>query len=89
MASTGGAQASIATAQSAGQVPAATVRAIRALQQLLDRQDLAAIQSFDSLGADLRAVLGPQAMQALSDAVHSLDFAIAARALSAALPPED
>ena len=84
-----GAQASIATAKSAGQVPAATVRAIRALQQLLDRQDLAAIQSFDSLGADLRAVLGPQAMQALSDAVHSLDFAIAARALSAALPPED
>ena len=84
-----GAQASMATAQSAGQVPAATLRAIRALQQLLDQQDLAAIQSFDSLGADLRAVLGPQAMETLSDAVHSLDFATAARALSAALPPED
>jgi HPt (histidine-containing phosphotransfer) domain-containing protein len=84
-----GLQPPVAQVQPGGQVSAAALRAIRALRRLLEQQDLAAMQGFKDLDADLRALLGPQAMNTLSGAVHSLDFALAARALSAALPPEE
>jgi signal transduction histidine kinase/DNA-binding response OmpR family regulator len=81
-------QPTAALPPAAGKVSAATMHYIRALQQLLAQQDLAAMQSFESLAPDLLAVLGPQGMEALSGAVHSLDFATAARILSSAWPED-
>jgi hypothetical protein len=82
-------QPTAALPPAAGKVSAATMSSIRALQQLLARQDLAAMQSFESLAPDLLAALGPQTMESLRSAVHSLDFATAARTLSIAWPEDN
>ncbi len=69
-------------------VSESTLQAVQDLRRLLDRQDLAAIESFENLAPDLLSLMGPQAMESLSHAVHSLDFAAAACTLSNVLTDE-
>ncbi|MBU0827717.1 MAG: Hpt domain-containing protein [Gammaproteobacteria bacterium] len=67
-------------------LPASTLQAIEALRHLLEQQDLAAIQNFENLAPDLLALMGAQMLAPLSQAVHALDFASAARMLSDFFP---
>ena len=67
-------------------LPASTLQAIEALRHLLEQQDLAAIQNFDALAPDLLDLMGAQMLAPLSQAVHALDFASAARMLSDFFP---
>lgn len=74
--------------RTANHVSESTLQAVQDLRRLLDRQDLAAIKSFENLAPDLLSLMGPQAMESLSHAVHSLDFAAAACTLSNVLTDE-
>lgn len=61
---------------------------VQALQQLLARQDLSAIDLFEALAPELAALMNAPAMASLGDAIRSLDFSTAARVLADLLPEQ-
>ncbi len=70
------------------QVPAideAGLQKIHAFVQLLERQDLAAVEQVDGLAPDLLALLGEADLTVLHEAIHALDFASAVQTIQARL----
>ncbi|WP_306556554.1 PAS domain S-box protein [Acidovorax sp.] len=72
-------------------VPAPTIdeaglQRIHAFVQLLERQDLAAMGQVDAVAPDLLALMGPEDLAVLIDAVQALDFSSAQQTIAARLP---
>ncbi len=64
----------------------AGLQRIHAFVQLLERQDLAAMGQVDAVAPDLLALMGPEDLAVLSDAVQALDFSSAQQTIAARLP---
>lgn len=65
------------------------VEMLHSLHELLDKQDLAAMQQVDALMLELMELMGPANFALMQEAVHALDFASATQLLVRNLPSKE